>query len=108
MSTTKNTNQLETIRELEIIFKPRIISTERLSWNKLGDLNLLDLSYCEVTDEQLVMIYSLTSLQYLRLDNNQITDITGLEVFTNLKELWLGNNKIDDKTLDIKGCQIHY
>lgn len=59
----------------------------------------LDLSTWRVTDIQKIEgLDALTNLEWLLLENNQITEITGLEELTNLKSnLNLRGNPIKEK-----------
>ena len=43
----------------------------------------------------------LTNLHNLYIRDNQITEITGLEALTNLRELSLSNNPLSQKELEI-------
>ncbi len=54
----------------------------------------LDYEYAEI--ESLVGIHNLTSLTYLHLYNNSITDISALSGLTSLPSLGLGGNSISD------------
>ena len=61
-------------------------------------LTELDLSGRNLTNEDIVPLRHMRSLRTLRLDNNQISNLTSLSSLANLTELSLRNNNISDLT----------
>ena len=88
------------LKQLEKKLKIKIDS-ERVSFDTAGEVTFLDLSKCGVQSGDLELIGSLTNLTNLRLDNNQITEIKGLDKLSRLEYLWLGYNQITE----IKGLE---
>ena len=66
---------------------------DKIKYTKDNNLTRLDLSYYKLTKIP-KEINELTQLEYLLLDNNQITKIEGLETLTQLEYLLLDNNQI--------------
>lgn len=84
------------------------------AWDKLKELQSLDLSASELSD--IAPLAKLVNLNELTLSFNRIEDITPLEGLKNLRELFLGDNEIrvvtglgqlaQLKTLDLGSNQI--
>ena len=102
MSTNQiNVNQLEAIKELETSLNIEILGTDRILIDICGQIQNLTLGGCKVKNNHLKLISSLTSLKYLDLSKNQITEIKDLENLKSLEWLYLSNNLITEiKGLD--------
>ena len=59
-----------------------------------GSIEQLDLNDCEIDDITALEHCTLPHLRVLDLDNNNIKNIPSLEKYTNLEQLWLGENNI--------------
>ena len=95
MSTNQiNPEQMQVIKELETSLNIRILKTDRVRFNKQGEVNILNLTNSKVKNEHLKSISSLIGLKWLELDKNQITEIKGLENLINLIYLDLSDNQI--------------
>lgn len=76
----------------------------------LNHLRALNLQYCAITEISALPLDDLKSLEKINLSNSKISDLTGIEKLTNLRELWLYENDIDDSQLirvgQLKNLQI--
>ena len=94
---------LQIIKELEETLNIEIPEIEKkvfhhysvaYNLNDQKEVIYLSLSECGVQNKDLELIGGLTSLKWLKLSNNQITKIKGLDGLTSLEVLYLNDNKI--------------
>ena len=81
------------LRSLEMEAKNASTITNISALSELTNLTVLELP-CGLQD--ISPLRSLTNLQYLYLENNQISDFSALSNLTNLRSLTLYNNQISD------------
>lgn len=85
----------ENLKEYVFSFKDDELklNVSNLALNMIDELNLSNKNISDITG-----LEYFTNLMYLHLDNNTITDITSLQGMTKLEELYLNNNNITDIT----------
>lgn len=65
----------------------------------LNELELKTFTEQDVLDYCLLNNINLDNITEINLNNNELTDISGIKLFKNIKELYLWNNKLTDITV---------
>ncbi len=84
------------VRDAIVAAVPRVSSADDVTGTHLAAITLLNLINKGITTLQTGDFDGLTSLTYLYLNNNRISDISPLEDLTNLRHLYLNNTSISD------------